>query len=157
MQLTDIINGHQVAHLLSESDTHVALSLVDQRTGEVKRLDIRADMAVLPDEALLSLRVTDDRDYVNLREWWAHRDVATEAQQHVIMTPEMCPCNKMLDESCNVCDGGLAICAICGNAEIELDGLCLQRSTFEPAPPATWTITPDGQEFDLRVREGGLF
>lgn len=157
MKLASIITGTQTISLISESDTHLVLSLLDTRTGEVKRLDISADMAVLPDEALIGLKVTDDRDYVNLREWWAHGDIATEAQQHVIITPETCHCNKMSDESCNVCDGGLAICAICGKAEIELDGLCLPRIVTEPAPPATWTITPDGQEIELRVREGGLF
>lgn len=155
MKLADIINGRQIVSLISESNTHVALSLVDQRTGEVKRLDISADMAVLPDEALISMKVTDERDYVNLAAWWAKGDIATEAQQHIIITPATCPCNKMSDESCNVCDGGLAICAVCGKAEIELDDLCLPRIVTEPAPPATWTITPDGQEIDLRGE--GLF
>lgn len=47
---------------------------------------------------------------------------------HVLITPETCPCDKQSDQSCNVCDGGLAICSVCGKAEIELEGPCLPRS-----------------------------
>lgn len=47
--------------------------------------------------------------------------------QHILITPETCPCDKQSDISCNVCDGGLAICSRCGKAEVELDGPCVSE------------------------------
>lgn len=116
MKLSDVINGTQTVSLISESDTHAALSLVDQRTGEVKRLDISADMVPMPDEAILDCRAMDVQwntfpvDYQD-----AHYD-----------------------------DNSHDIPAAHGLTQDEY-------------LPSTWTITPDGQEIDLRVREGGLF
>ena len=46
------------------------------------------------------------------------------SQLHVLLTPETCPCDKQSDISCNVCDGGLAVCSLCGKAEAELDRPC---------------------------------
>lgn len=52
---------------------------------------------------------------------------------HVLLTSSTCPCRHRPDEEardtgrptrCLVCDGGLAICALCGAAEIELDKPC---------------------------------
>jgi hypothetical protein len=44
--------------------------------------------------------------------------------EHVLRTPETCDCDRYGDRLCPVCDHGLAICAICGRAENELDGPC---------------------------------
>lgn len=54
-------------------------------------------------------------------------------KSHVLLTSATCPCRHRPDEEardtgrpprCLVCDGGLAICALCGAAEIELDEPC---------------------------------
>ena len=54
-------------------------------------------------------------------------------RSHVLLTSATCPCRHRPDEEardpdrptrCLVCDGGLAICALCGAAEIELDEPC---------------------------------
>lgn len=114
MNLSDLINGQQVVSLLGESSTAITLGLTDQHTGEVTRLEITADMAVLPDEALLSVKiVTDARNRVDLAEWWQRGDVPTEGEVPQVLT------------------------------------------RAEPEP--TWMVTPNGQEFDLRAHEGGLF
>jgi hypothetical protein len=166
MKLASIITGTQQVTLLHESDTAISLALFDPATGESQRVDIKADMVAQPDEALLyvevqglSVDVVSDKDkQVDLAEWWARDDVAAEVQQHIIITPETCPCDKSQDyPTCNVCDSGLAICSVCQKGEVELDSLCLPAPTTELEPPPTWTITPDGQEIDLRAREGGLF
>lgn len=46
--------------------------------------------------------------------------------EHVLITRQTCGCyrNEEQGGSCNVCDGGLAICSICGKAEVELDLPC---------------------------------
>lgn len=114
MKLADIITGREVVSVITESDTHVALSLVDQQTGDVLRVDITADMAVLPDEALLDFKVVGDRGpQVDLAAWWDRGDVMTDGEVPQVFTQA------------------------------------------EPEP--TWTVTPDGREFDLRAHEGGLF
>lgn len=52
---------------------------------------------------------------------------------HILLTPQTCPCDKLSDQSCNVCDGGLAICSKCGKAESELNQSCVQSApTIEP-------------------------
>lgn len=54
--------------------------------------------------------------------------VATEsprpALEHILFTKETCLCNKWSDYPCDVCDGGLAICSLCGKAEAELSTPC---------------------------------
>lgn len=85
-KLKDIINGHQLVSLLHESSTAITLALVDQRTGEVTRVEITADMAVLPDEALLSVKVRDERDGADLAEWWAQGDVLTDGEVPQVFT-----------------------------------------------------------------------
>lgn len=78
MNLSTIFQAPQLVSLLSESDTAIVLSLQDPQTGEVRRVEISADMAVLPDEAILSVAVRDERDEVNLREWWAKGDISSD-------------------------------------------------------------------------------
>lgn len=84
--LKDIINGQQLVGLLHESSTAITLALVDQQTGEVARVEITADMAVLPDEALLSVKVTDVLDRVDLAEWWERGDVVTDGEVPEVFT-----------------------------------------------------------------------
>jgi len=43
---------------------------------------------------------------------------------HTLITSESCECDKKSPFPCYVCDGGLAICEICGKAEIELREPC---------------------------------
>jgi len=45
--------------------------------------------------------------------------------EHILMTPQICPCDKTSDIPCPVCDMGLAVCCVCGAAEIELDKSCV--------------------------------
>lgn len=51
---------------------------------------------------------------------------------HVILTPKDCGCIKDTDYSCPICDGGLAVCAVCGKAEVELDQPCTPREKRKP-------------------------
>lgn len=44
------------------------------------------------------------------------------ASDHVLLTNQTCGCSG--DMTCPVCDGGLAVCAVCRAAEIELDKPC---------------------------------
>jgi len=61
--------------------------------------------------------------------WWARwglRLMATTTvdespRKHVLLTRETCTFTHYEDRQCPVCDGGLAVCANCGKAEIELD------------------------------------
>lgn len=76
-------------------------------------------------------------------------DLVTGQPSHVLFTNVTCPCDKSSDAPCNVCDGGLAICSVCGKAESELDERC------DPAPPKLinvperiwlqvgWALAPD--------------
>jgi hypothetical protein len=41
---------------------------------------------------------------------------------HVLAKPEDCGCRS--DRPCNVCDGGLALCLVCGGAEGTLTSHC---------------------------------
>lgn len=79
MKLSSLFKQPQIVSLISESDTHVSLSLQDSQTAEAKRVDISADMATLPDEVLLSIQVSDAEDpRVHLSEWWAKGDINSD-------------------------------------------------------------------------------
>ncbi len=148
MKLASIITGSQTVSLISESDTHAALSLVDQRTGEVKRLDISADMAVLPDEALLSVKV---RSFLlqpgDLAGWWARGDATPD-----LNCPE-CGHAAVFNGGDRCMAPSFRFSPIASNCMCQ----CPVDTQDEEEPESYWTITPDGQEIDLRVREGGLF
>lgn len=59
-------------------------------------------------------------------------DILTKAdQKHVLITPATCRCKRYADYPCSICDGGLAVCSLCGAAEIELDGPCLPQKASE--------------------------
>lgn len=62
--------------------------------------------------------------------------------QHLLITPETCPCDKQSDISCNVCDGGLAICSRCGKAEAELDGPCVTKHRYSHSQLQTYIACP---------------
>jgi uracil-DNA glycosylase len=47
---------------------------------------------------------------------------------HILLTPKTCKCDK--EGHCNVCDGGLSVCAICGEGESGLDNPCQIRCGF---------------------------
>lgn len=120
MKLKDVITGRQLVTLIDESETEIALALHDPDTGEMLRVDIKADAVAIPDELLLFVEVhglevqtQDVSNRVNLADWWSGADVLTEGEPPTVFT----------------------------RAE----------------PDQTWMVTPDGREFDLRVREGGLF
>lgn len=51
---------------------------------------------------------------------------------HVLFTTETCNCNKWSDYPCPVCDGGLALCSLCGKAEAELDTPCRPAWAQQP-------------------------
>jgi len=51
--------------------------------------------------------------------------------EHVIIQPSD-PHAHNEDSSCAICDGGLAICKLCGAAEIELDGPCKPKVQINP-------------------------
>lgn len=84
--LKNIINGRQVASLLHESSTAISFGLLDLRTGAVSRVDISADMATLPDEALLSVQVREVHNRVDLAEWWQRGDVLTDGDVPRVLT-----------------------------------------------------------------------
>lgn len=86
-KLKETINGQQVVSLLYESDTTVSLGLLDPQTGAMQRVDIVADMAVLPDEAVLSIEVSEVRDNsVDLTAWWERGDLLTEGDAPRVFT-----------------------------------------------------------------------
>lgn len=47
-----------------------------------------------------------------------------QSNTHVLLTPETCTIIHYEDRQCPVCDGGLAVCAICGKFEAGLDEPC---------------------------------
>lgn len=47
-----------------------------------------------------------------------------KSYHHVLYNAKTCPCDCYSDASCNICDGGLAVCAACGKAEVELSQPC---------------------------------
>jgi hypothetical protein len=58
-------------------------------------------------------------------------------KNHVLITPGTCDCRTKGDDaplSCPVCDSGLSVCALCGKAEVELDGPCVDRRLVRLAP-----------------------
>lgn len=48
---------------------------------------------------------------------------------HTLLTPKTCKCDKESGH-CMVCDGGLSVCAICGEGEAGLDNPCKLRTAF---------------------------
>lgn len=84
--------------------------------------------------------------------------------EHVLFTAQTCPCDKQSDRSCNVCDGGLAVCSVCGKAEVELDKPCTPQHRYSYSQISTYASCPtlykfryedsltslDGNEHDLR-------
>lgn len=60
--------------------------------------------------------------------------------EHIILTPKDCGCIKDPDYNCPICDGGLAVCTVCGKAEIELDQPCIPREKEEPKK-SPWYFT----------------
>jgi hypothetical protein len=63
---------------------------------------------------------------------------------HVLITTQTCN-HADEDASCPVCDGGLAICSICGKAEVELDSPCVPRQSPRDAPERIW-LCPQNYE-----------
>jgi hypothetical protein len=55
----------------------------------------------------------------------------TTDKGHVLLTRQTCPC-KGQNDRCPVCEWGLAVCALCGAAEIELDRRCRPRKASQP-------------------------
>lgn len=53
---------------------------------------------------------------------------ARQAQKHLYIAPENCRCGY--DRNCNVCDGGLAICSLCGLAEGSLTTDCSGQESY---------------------------
>ena len=66
---------------------------------------------------------------------------------HLLITPETCPCDKQSDTSCNVCDGGLAICSRCGKAEAELDGPCAKPRRYSYSQIQKYATCPTLYKF----------
>jgi hypothetical protein len=53
---------------------------------------------------------------------------ARQAHKHLYIAPENCRCDY--DRSCNVCDGGLAICSLCGLIEASLTTDCSGQESY---------------------------
>lgn len=49
------------------------------------------------------------------------RDWESQVREHILLTTDMCGCSGDASRACPVCDGGLAVCSVCGMAEIELE------------------------------------
>jgi hypothetical protein len=77
MKLSETFHRPQLTSLLHESSTCVVLGLLDPQTGAVRRVEVGADMAALPDEAVLSVEVSEAISNDNVAEFWAREDVAT--------------------------------------------------------------------------------
>lgn len=67
--------------------------------------------------------------------------------EHVLLTIETCPCDKRSDMSCNVCDGGLVVCAVCGKAEMDLDGPCVKPHRYSYSQISTYASCPTLYKF----------
>ena len=55
----------------------------------------------------------------------AEKRALDPAPPHVLLEPKDCPCDG--DPFCNICEGGLGLCRVCGKAEIELDEPCTPK------------------------------
>lgn len=69
------------------------------------------------------------------------QSVDEEKSEHVLFTKETCRCNKWSDYPCDICDGGLAICSLCGKAEAELAAPC--RITQATKSDASSAVSKD--------------
>lgn len=106
---------------MSTDTTH---EYTQEEEREAERLAIASGFGVSEWESFLPMAKT------NLA------SVSTPAEpQHVLITPATCDCNKLSDDPCPVCDGGLAMCSVCHKAEAELDEPCAPPAEATPAEP----------------------
>ena len=59
---------------------------------------------------------------------------------HILLTVKTCKCDKQSDYPCPVCDGGLAVCSLCGKAEIELDQPCTSNAHADGSAASDDTV-----------------
>lgn len=128
-----------------DSDSHyltsLRLLLRDNTTGALTELTIEADMLTLPDAPVLVWSAMEvDEQGEDRAAWRAKGDsvLGDDLDSELSRAPR-----QISPERLN---------------ELLHEQLDEQQKERETEPPATWTITPDGQEVELRSgREGGLF
>ena len=68
-------------------------------------------------------------------------------RKHILLEPSECNFGKETDR-CPVCDWGLAVCKLCGKAEIELDEDCIQQ---QPAGSPAVEAAPQEERSDEKI------